>query len=127
MKVLPWMVSPSGAIRCFDTVSLSQKLSLHRHARVPIILHVFIWNRYVGIPSASSIRSRAISPTVLPVPPEILLGQHPNENQVLPLQPETSVESRIVSSDGSESKLERDTAGESSFRFHDFTLSNNWV
>ncbi|CDP17401.1 unnamed protein product [Coffea canephora] len=127
MKVLPWMVSPSGAIRCFDTVSLSQKLSLHRHARVPIILHVFIWNRSVGIPSASSIRSRAISPTVLPVPPEILLGQHPNENQVLPLQPETSVESRIVSSDGSESKLERDTAGESSFRFHDFTLSNNWV
>ncbi|KAL7121017.1 hypothetical protein ACP275_02G157800 [Erythranthe tilingii] len=23
-KVLPWMVSPAGAIRCFDTVSLSQ-------------------------------------------------------------------------------------------------------
>lgn len=126
-KVLPWMVSPSGAIRCFDTVSLSQKLSLHRHAKVPIILHVFIWDRSVGIPNASSIRSRAISPNVLPMPPEILLGQRPNEKQVLPLQPETSVERRIVSSDGSESRLERDTAGESSFRFHDFALSSNWV
>ncbi|CAL9079323.1 unnamed protein product [Musa textilis] len=37
-KVLPWMVSTSGAIRCFDTVSLSQKLSLHRHALKPILL-----------------------------------------------------------------------------------------
>ncbi|EPS66853.1 hypothetical protein M569_07922, partial [Genlisea aurea] len=44
-KVLPWMVSPTGAIRCYDTVSLSQKLSLHRHARVPIVIHVFLWDR----------------------------------------------------------------------------------
>ncbi|THU44447.1 hypothetical protein C4D60_Mb02t07460 [Musa balbisiana] len=42
-KVLPWMVSTSGAIRCFDTVSLSQKLSLHRHALKPILLHLLMW------------------------------------------------------------------------------------
>ncbi|GJZ05444.1 hypothetical protein Tco_0538719 [Tanacetum coccineum] len=44
-KVLPWMVSPEGAIRCYDTVSLSQKLSLHRHAKAPISLHIFAWNQ----------------------------------------------------------------------------------
>ncbi|CAL9200823.1 unnamed protein product [Musa hybrid cultivar] len=42
-KVLPWIVSTSGAIRCFDTVSLSQKLSLHRHALKPILLHLLMW------------------------------------------------------------------------------------
>lgn len=121
-KVLPWMVSPSGAVRCFDTVSLSQKLSLHRHAKVPIILHLFLWDRSVGIPGLGSIRSRAISPTVLPLPPEVVhLARRPNENQVLPLPSEAH------DHDGPEVRLERDTAGESSFRFHDFSLPNNWV
>lgn len=126
-KVLPWMVSPSGAIRCFDTVSLSQKLSLHLHAKVPIILHVFQWDRSVGIPDAGSFRSRAISPTVLPMPPEMHFVQRPTQNQVLPLPPENSTQSRIVSDGGSETRLERDTAGEFSFRFHDFAMSSNWV
>lgn len=44
-KVLPWMASSSGDIRCFDTVSLSQKLSLHRHALKPIRMHVLMWER----------------------------------------------------------------------------------
>jgi hypothetical protein len=38
-KVLPWMVSTAGNIKCLDTVSLSQKVSLHRHALHPITLH----------------------------------------------------------------------------------------
>jgi len=38
-KVLPWMVSTAGNVKCFDTVSLSQKLSLHCHALHPITLH----------------------------------------------------------------------------------------
>lgn len=46
-KVLPWMVSPVGAIRCYDTVSLSQKLSLHRHALQSIHIHVLMWDRPV--------------------------------------------------------------------------------
>uniref|UniRef100_A0A0D3H4M1 Uncharacterized protein n=1 Tax=Oryza barthii TaxID=65489 RepID=A0A0D3H4M1_9ORYZ len=41
-KVLPWMVSTAGDVKCFDTVSLSQKLSLHRHALRPITLHFLI-------------------------------------------------------------------------------------
>ncbi|XP_020103585.1 uncharacterized protein LOC109720716 [Ananas comosus] len=42
-KVLPWMVSTCGAVKCFDTVSLSQKLSLHLHALLPIRLHFLLW------------------------------------------------------------------------------------
>ncbi|KAL6863767.1 hypothetical protein ACP4OV_016670 [Aristida adscensionis] len=43
-KVLPWMVSTAGDVKCFDTVSLSQKLSLHRHALRPITLHFLMWD-----------------------------------------------------------------------------------
>uniref|UniRef100_A0ACD5XXK2 Uncharacterized protein n=1 Tax=Avena sativa TaxID=4498 RepID=A0ACD5XXK2_AVESA len=43
-KVLPWMVSIAGDVRCYDTVSLSQKLSLHRHALRPITLHFLAWD-----------------------------------------------------------------------------------
>ncbi|CAO2148383.1 unnamed protein product [Urochloa humidicola] len=44
-KVLPWMASAAGDLRCFDTVSLSQKLSLHRHALKPVTLHFLMWDR----------------------------------------------------------------------------------
>lgn len=44
-KVLPWMASTAGDVKCFDTVSLSQKLSLHRHALRPIMLHFLMWDR----------------------------------------------------------------------------------
>lgn len=44
-KILPWMASSSGDIRCFDTISLSQKLSLHRHALKPIRMHVLMWEK----------------------------------------------------------------------------------
>ncbi|XP_016465209.1 uncharacterized protein LOC107788073 [Nicotiana tabacum] len=127
-KVLPWIVSPTGAVRCFDTVSLSQKLSLHRHAKVPILMHVFLWDRSVPVPGGGTFtRSRNISPTMLPpLPPEVRLARQPNENQVMPLPPEVEDE-RGSHSDGSELRLDRDTAGESSFRFHDFSLPNNWV
>jgi len=43
-KVLPWMASTAGDVKCFDTVSLSQKLSLHRHALRPITLHFLMWD-----------------------------------------------------------------------------------
>ncbi|WMV55466.1 hypothetical protein MTR67_048851 [Solanum verrucosum] len=127
-KVLPWIVSPTGAVRCFDTISLSQKLSLHRHAKVPILMHVFLWDRSVPVPNAGMInRPRTISPTMLPsLPPEVRLARQPNDNQVMPLPLE--VEDEIGSqSDESELRHVRDTAGESSFRFHDFSLPNNWV
>lgn len=127
-KVLPWIVSPTGAVRCFDTVSLSQKLSLHRHAKVPILMHVFLWDRSVPVPNGGNInRSRTISPTMLPpLAPEVRLARQPNDNQVMPLPLEVEYE-RGSHSDESELRHDRDTAGESSFRFHDFSLPNNWV
>ncbi|XP_019157699.1 PREDICTED: uncharacterized protein LOC109154339 [Ipomoea nil] len=123
-KVLPWMVSPAGGVRCYDTVSVSQKLSLHRHAKVPILIHVFLWDRTVNVPNCGSNRYRVFSPTVMPPAPEVGLAR---ENQVMPLNPEDEVGDE-ESSDGSEiSRLERDTAGEFSFRHHNFAFPNNWV
>ncbi|XP_051120370.1 uncharacterized protein LOC127244091 isoform X2 [Andrographis paniculata] len=119
-KVLPWMVSTTGAIRCFDTVSLSQKLSLHRHTRVPIIMHVFLWDRNANLANVGSIRARAMS------------TRPPHLNKEM-----DSVEldrDRHGDGDGdgdgdssSGMNMSRDTAGETSFRFHDFELKNNWV
>ncbi|KAL0390835.1 UNVERIFIED_CONTAM: hypothetical protein Scaly_0440600 [Sesamum calycinum] len=121
-KVLPWMVSPTGAIRCFDTVSLSQKLSLHRHARVPIIMHLFLWDRRANLDNVGRMRERAAT-SGLPSD-EIRLGQAVDEDDRETIEGESG-ESR--GSDGPEIMLGRDTAGEVSFRFHDFTIKNNWV
>ncbi|KAL9688379.1 hypothetical protein QQ045_032800 [Rhodiola kirilowii] len=142
-KVLPWMVSSSGAIRCFDTVSLSQKLSLHRHAKVPILLHVFSVDT-VSLTSPSShivrssindiVRPRVNNittgpPAVLEIPDEVQLAVQPNENQVQPLPTEAMI-SNDPGEDGSSSQqpaLMRDTAGDLSFRFHERSIFGNWV
>lgn len=129
-KVLPWMVSATGAIRCFDTVSLSQKLSLHRHTRVPILVHVYLWDRSANNANVGSIRARAMS-TSPPIPPSTeahlkmtargVEGEEEDDE-------EDSDEEETVASDGQEDiTIERDTAGEFSFRLHDFALKNNWV
>ncbi|KAF6158687.1 hypothetical protein GIB67_040201 [Kingdonia uniflora] len=115
-KVLPWMVSSTGAIRCFDTVSLSQKLSLHRHAIKSILIHVLMWDRTPLSQNESIVRVRSPSPPPtkpLPRPLGHQLPEPPTENR--------------STRDGPGHKLERDTAGEVSFRFHDFSISNNWV
>lgn len=119
-RVLPWMVSSTGAIRCYDTVSLSQKLSLHRHTKVPILLHVFLWDRALASSSVgSTTRSSTPSHSVLPLP-------NRNQNQVQALPHEGSDAGSDASS-GGPMQLERDTAGDLSFRFHNFSLSSNWV
>ncbi|KAK9274201.1 hypothetical protein L1049_019015 [Liquidambar formosana] len=109
-KVLPWMVSSTGAVRCFDTVSLSQKLSLHRHTKVPILIHVFMWDRALASPSGGNVRVRAASPPVMPLPPEIQMACQPNQNQVLPLPPGAQNEISVLD-DRPQQRLERDTAG----------------
>lgn len=111
-KVLPWMVSPEGAIRCYDTVSLSQKLSLHRHAKVPISLHIFAWDQEVAMLGNANLRTQMSQPVAFPLPPETQTAQIATASQVMPLDSEIS---------------HRDTAGEDSFRFHNFSLPNNWV
>ncbi|KAK8695408.1 hypothetical protein V6N13_000570 [Hibiscus sabdariffa] len=120
-KVLPWIVSSTGAIRCFDTVSLSQKLSLHRHASVPILMHVLLWDQSLASRgNFSSARQSVPSPSALSLPPEVRLAHQPNDNQILPLPPDEP-------SEQPDRRLQRDTAGEVSFRFHDFSPPNNWV
>ncbi|XP_044404065.1 uncharacterized protein [Triticum aestivum] len=114
-KVLPWMVSTSGAIRCFDTVSLSQKLSLHRHALRPILLHVLMWDFGTDAPNRPQ---GAPCPTPQPSPAFAeLLRQNSFSWVDQPPQP-----------DGEPGMVQgRDTAGDASFRFHNFSLPNNWV
>ncbi|KAG6467106.1 uncharacterized protein LOC122037117 isoform X1 [Zingiber officinale] len=107
-KVLPWMVSTSGAIRCFDTVSLSQKLSLHRHALKPILLHLFMWEREM-------------------VPPRPAKMAEKPEDKRLPSPHVGRVLDDLVYRGGPDGSLTRDTAGDLSFRFHNFSITRNWV
>ncbi|KAJ1280734.1 hypothetical protein BS78_04G255600 [Paspalum vaginatum] len=116
-KVLPWMVSTSGAIRCFDTVSLSQKLSLHRHALRPILLHVLMWDGKSDAPTRPG-----REPCPLPLPsPSPAFAELPRQNSF------ACVEQRVQAEGGPGIMHERDTAGDASFRFHNFSLPNNWV
>ncbi|THU48229.1 hypothetical protein C4D60_Mb09t24030 [Musa balbisiana] len=97
-KVLPWMVSSAGAIRCFDTISISQKLSLHRHALKSIRIHVLMWEQP---PAYEFTEYKAATPISLPLPPS--------------------------TADAFETGFERDTAGDVSFRFNEISQSNGWV
>ncbi|CAL9052192.1 unnamed protein product [Musa banksii] len=119
-KVLPWMVSTSGAIRCFDTVSLSQKLSLHRHALKPILLHLLMWETPPSSPTTMAERSEATTPSSLPFE----LSPTPS---LVPPSPVDKVLQDLVYRGGAEGGLTRDTAGDVSFRFHNFSITRNWV
>uniref|UniRef100_A0A0E0K4G7 Uncharacterized protein n=1 Tax=Oryza punctata TaxID=4537 RepID=A0A0E0K4G7_ORYPU len=155
-KVLPWMVSTSGAIRCFDTVSLSQKLSLHRHALRPILLHLLMWEG-----KSADAPARPHEPRLPPQPapyPEFAAGlmrQDSFGGGELPgqdsfgageLRRQGSYGVGLVRQDSFGVELVRqdsfacteppvrrgdlqgrDTAGDTSFRFHNFSLPNNWV
>lgn len=123
-RVLPWMVSSTGAIRCYDTVSLSQKLSLHRHTKVPILLHVLLWDRALSTTTNSSIvestKSTSLSSSSLSsLPPQIQFTHHSNENKIQPLSREGSDQGNNISNS---SQLGRETVGDLSFRFQDFSL-----
>ncbi|KAL5213397.1 hypothetical protein ABZP36_024244 [Zizania latifolia] len=134
-KVLPWMVSTAGAIRCFDTVSLSQKLSLHRHALRPILLHLLMWE---GKSDASAgPHEPRLPPQPYPEFPRELLRQDSFAGELLR---QDSFAGELLRQDSfacpdqpvqraREPGLmqERDTAGDTSFRFHNFSLPNNWV
>ncbi|KAK4763415.1 hypothetical protein SAY86_009183 [Trapa natans] len=95
-KVLPWLVSSTGDIRCYDTVSISYKLSLHRRAKVPIVIHLFSWNDEPQAGSSSSL------------PPDP--SQHTRDNS---------------EHDVSSASLHRDDEAEISFRFQSISISNN--
>ncbi|XP_051118768.1 uncharacterized protein LOC127242994 [Andrographis paniculata] len=136
VKVLPSMVSPAGAIRCFDTAALSRRLSMHRHVGVPIVLHVFLWDRSVDWPNAGRIRAPAMSTALPPSPPKL-----PRQlNQVVPLSVEdgnddgsdddedSDDDDYVINMDGGDDiTLERDAAGDFSFTVHRFAVADSWV
>jgi len=100
------MISSSGAIRCFDTISLSQKLSLHRLAVRPIQLHFLAWAKPAGPVD------RIIHSLKLP-PPSTLLPQ-PHQNLMV-----ESVEPRV--------DAEQDYVGDLSFRLDDLSFESSRV
>ncbi|OEL32943.1 hypothetical protein BAE44_0006039 [Dichanthelium oligosanthes] len=105
-KVLPWMISSSGAVRCFDTISLSQKLSLHRLAVRTIQLHLLAWEKPAG-PVEGIIRLPKLPPpsTLLPQPHQYLMVE--------------SVEPKV--------DAEQDYVGDLSFRLDDLSFESSWV
>ncbi|CAN6204057.1 unnamed protein product [Urochloa humidicola] len=107
-KVLPWMASAAGDVKCFDTVSLSQKLSLHRHALRPITLHLLMWDR--GLAAA------------LPGDDDVVEKQPPPTVLMLPSSAETAKADEI-DGPGIGGKDSRD----SSFRFQNIGLPDSWL
>ncbi|WVZ65381.1 hypothetical protein U9M48_014755 [Paspalum notatum var. saurae] len=104
-KVLPWMISSSGGVRCFDTISLSQKLSLHRLAVRPIQLHLLAWEKPSG-PVERIIRSPKL-------PPPSTLFPQLHQNLMEP------IEARV--------DAEEDYVGDLSFRLDDLSFESSWV
>ncbi|KAM3256098.1 hypothetical protein ACQJBY_048936 [Aegilops geniculata] len=100
-KVLPWMVSTAGDVRCYDTVSLSQKLSLHRHALRPITLHFLTWDEGV----------LALPPPPAPGPLLMLSSEGDDEE---------------IDGDGPEIAAGNGGKG-SSFRFQNIGLPDSWL
>lgn len=106
-KVLPWMISSSGAVRCFDTISLSQKLSLHRLAVRPIQLHLLAWEK----PSAPNPAERAVRSPKLTMPSTLL--PHLQQNLVETIEGGVDAEEEYV--------------GNLSFRIDDISFESSWV
>ena len=109
-KVLPWAVSASGDVRCADTVSLSQLLSLHRHALRPITLHFLMWDHDLAaaLPGDADDAEK-------PPPPVLLLPS--------PLAANKADEIDGGNGPGVAGKDSRD----SSFRFQNIGLPDSWL
>ncbi|XP_024528287.1 uncharacterized protein LOC9633085 isoform X2 [Selaginella moellendorffii] len=60
-KVAPWMVQSSGAIRCFDTLLISEILSLHKQSLEPIQMFVMLWNGVALLPRGADGVESALS------------------------------------------------------------------
>lgn len=53
-KITPSMVSSSGSIRCYDTVSISKKLSMHRQTGQLLTVHVLVWEGAVDLATTAA-------------------------------------------------------------------------
>ncbi|CAO2188943.1 unnamed protein product [Urochloa humidicola] len=117
-KVLPWAVSAAGDVRCSDTVSLSQLLSLHRHALRPVTLGFLMWE---DISAATLLRSAGASrPSVVAVMLPASQATAGNDGE------ETSSDEIAFDGDGPEIVLSKDS-DDCSFRFQHIGLPDSWL
>ncbi|CAN6217158.1 unnamed protein product [Urochloa humidicola] len=107
-KVLPWMASAAGDVKCFDTVSLSKKLSLHRHALRPITLHFLMWDPDLtaAMPAGDDDDGGVEKPQVLMLPP---------------------AETKADEIDGDGPRIVGKDSRDSSFRFQNIDLPDSWL
>ncbi|KAJ3677643.1 hypothetical protein LUZ60_003367 [Juncus effusus] len=119
-KVLPWMVAPDGSIRCFDTISLSQKLSLFRQALVPFSIHVLLWDRHVnggGNRRGGQQQQVLVGTTSEAEAPERVSSE---ERDSVSSNNNVVIGDEVVN-------VERESIGDVSFRFDDVLLPSSWV
>lgn len=107
-KVLPWAVSTAGDVRCADTVSLSQRLTLHRHALRPVTLSFLVWDRDIT------------GPVLL----ESAVAARPA--QVAAANEEGSSDEITMDEDGPEIVLSKDS-DDCTFRFQNIDLPSSWL
>ncbi|KAG8087092.1 hypothetical protein GUJ93_ZPchr0010g10592 [Zizania palustris] len=121
-KVLPWATSTGGDIRCFDTVSLSHRLSLHRHALRPVTLHFLMWER---LPLAALLKGAgAARPTV-----QMIVLPPPSQDDEQREEDDDGGESdeAAFDGDGPEIVLTKDDSDDRSFRFQNIGLPDSWL
>ncbi|KAJ4763268.1 hypothetical protein LUZ62_043182 [Rhynchospora pubera] len=126
-KVLPWMVSTSGDIKCYDTVSLSQKLSLHRHALKPILLHFLMWDKIKINVMKDEANQHGVTKPPLPQSVIPLLTGAEQEEVPRGTSFEGSVRSSVSSEDDGPEIKKSSGPGENSFRFQNIKLPDSWV
>jgi hypothetical protein len=118
-KVLPWAVSTTGNIRCADTVSLSQRLTLHRHALRPVTLSFLMWDREI---TAAALLENAAAARPL--------EEAAVQDVVLPTQAvtneERSSDEMTFDGDGPEIVLSKDS-DDGTFRFQNIGLPDSWL
>ncbi|OEL13876.1 hypothetical protein BAE44_0025104 [Dichanthelium oligosanthes] len=116
-KVLPWAASATGDIRCSDTVSLSQLLSLHRHALRPVTLCFLMWEDLsvaALLGSAGASRPSAAAADMMPAQAAA------DDND------EASSDEIAFDGDGPEIVLSKDS-DDCSFRFQHIGLPDSWL
>ncbi|KAK3121480.1 hypothetical protein QOZ80_8BG0654110 [Eleusine coracana subsp. coracana] len=118
-KVLPWAVSTAGDVRCADTVSISQRLTLHRHALRPVTLSFLVWDRELSA-AALLEGAAAARPQAVVAAQAIVQPTQPASNE------ESSDEITFDGDDGLVIVLGKDS-DDCSFRFQNIDLPSSWL
>ncbi|XP_062192938.1 uncharacterized protein LOC133896366 [Phragmites australis] len=113
-KVLPWAVSTAGDVWCADTVSLSQRLSLHRYALRPVTLGFLLWEQ-LTVPAV--LRSAAAARTASAAQAVVLAAQDGDE---------ASSDEMALDGDGPDIVLSKDS-DDCTFRFQNIGLPDSWL